>query len=191
MSDKRYQVFVSSTYKDLREERAEVMRALLKLNCMPAGMELFPAADDDAWTLIQGVIDECDYYIVIVAGRYGSPDDEGVGYTEKEYRYALSKGKPIIGFLHGDPGEIIDRKTEQSQEGKRKLQEFRKLIKQKTVKYWKTPEELGGEVIASMVHLMKSKPATGWVRADTVPHVNDTALEAVQTGAPASLGKGW
>ncbi|HEX4136006.1 MAG TPA: DUF4062 domain-containing protein [Bryobacteraceae bacterium] len=49
---KRYQVFVSSTYEDLHEERREVMQALLALNCIPTGMELFPAADDDSWTHI-------------------------------------------------------------------------------------------------------------------------------------------
>ncbi|HDV1518665.1 TPA: DUF4062 domain-containing protein, partial [Salmonella enterica subsp. enterica serovar Aberdeen] len=38
--DKRYQVFVSSTFADLEEERQEVMQALLELDCMPAGMEL-------------------------------------------------------------------------------------------------------------------------------------------------------
>jgi hypothetical protein len=40
-SEPIYKVFVSSTYQDLREERAEVQKALLKLNCLPVGMELF------------------------------------------------------------------------------------------------------------------------------------------------------
>ena len=67
--DKRYQVFVSSTFEDLQEERREVMQTLLSLNCIPTGMELFPAADDDSWTHIQRFIAECDYYVVIVGGR--------------------------------------------------------------------------------------------------------------------------
>ena len=50
--ENRYQVFVSSTYQDLQEERQEVMQALLELECIPAGMELFPAANQDQWTLI-------------------------------------------------------------------------------------------------------------------------------------------
>ena len=82
--DKRYQVFVSSTYADLREERQEVIQALLELDCIPAGMELFPAADDDQWTLIRKVIDDCDYYIVILAGRYGSLGPGGKSYTQIE-----------------------------------------------------------------------------------------------------------
>ena len=82
--EKRFQVFVSSTFQDLIEERKAVMQALLFLDCIPAGMELFPASDDDQWTLIKSVIDDSDYYLVIIAGRYGSVDVAGVGYTEKE-----------------------------------------------------------------------------------------------------------
>jgi hypothetical protein len=41
---RRYQVFVSSTYEDLKEERQHVIQALLETKCIPLGMELFPAA---------------------------------------------------------------------------------------------------------------------------------------------------
>lgn len=108
--DKKYQVFVSSTYEDLRLERQEVMNALLELDCIPSGMELFPAADEDQWSLIQGVIDECDYYILILGGRYGSVSNNGVGYTEMEYQYALETNKPIIAFLHKEPDTIEKKK---------------------------------------------------------------------------------
>lgn len=66
--ERRHQVFISSTYEDLREERHAVMNALIGLGCMPAGMELFPAADDKQWSLIKEVIDDCDYYVLIVGG---------------------------------------------------------------------------------------------------------------------------
>lgn len=55
--EKRFQVFVSSTFADLQKERQEVIQALLELDCLPSGMELFPAADEDQWTLIKRVID--------------------------------------------------------------------------------------------------------------------------------------
>jgi hypothetical protein len=58
--EKRYQVFVSSTFWDLEKERQEVMHALLELNCIPSGMELFPAANEDQWNLIKKVIDDCE-----------------------------------------------------------------------------------------------------------------------------------
>lgn len=167
--DKRYQVFVSSTYKDLQEERREVMQALLELDCMPSGMELFPATNEDQWTLIKKVIDDSDYYMVIIGGRYGSIGLGGISYTEMEYQYALERGKPIIAFLHKNPGEIQANKTEIDPESINRLSEFRKLAEKKLVKYWSTPSDLGSMVSRSLIRLIKTNPALGWVRADQVP----------------------
>jgi len=95
-------VFVSSTYEDLREERGEVQKALLKLDAFPVGMELFPSADEDTWDFIKSKILDSDYYLVIVAGRYGSEASDGMSFTEKEYDYAREVKKPVIAFVHGD-----------------------------------------------------------------------------------------
>lgn len=94
-------------------------------------MELFPASNEDQWSLIKRVIDDSDYYIVIVAGRYGSTNIDGVGYTEMEYRYALETEKPIIAFLHKNPDDIKSGFTEKSKEGKEKLEDFRNLAKKR------------------------------------------------------------
>jgi hypothetical protein len=61
--EKRYQVFVSSTFADLQQERHGIMQTLMQLDCIPAGMELFPAADEEQWAFIQKVIADCDYYL--------------------------------------------------------------------------------------------------------------------------------
>lgn len=167
--DKRYQVFVSSTYGDLKRERQEVMQALLELDCMPAGMELFPAANEDQWSVIKQVIDDCDYYIVVSAGRYGSLSPDGVAYTEREYRYALDQGKPIIGFLHKDIDSLPANQTERDPEIRERLRQFHELLRQKMCKFWSTPEELGSVVSRSLIRLIKTNPATGWVRADSLP----------------------
>lgn len=117
--EKKYQVFVSSTYTDLLEERQEIMHALLELDCIPAGMELFPASNEDQWSLIKGVIDDCDYYIVVIGGRYGSIGPDGLSYTEMEYRYAIESGKPVIAFLHKDPDSIPKKFSEKTEEGQK------------------------------------------------------------------------
>lgn len=177
--EKRFQVFVSSTYQDLQEERQEVMRALLELDCIPSGMELFPAANEDQWSLIRRVIDECDYYVLIVGGRYGSIGPDGIGYTEKEYRYALSIDKPTIAFLHKNPGSIPVDKSEATDEGKEKLRAFPALIEQKLYKPWLNAAELGSVVSRSLVQLTKSTPAVGWVRANELPDL-DATLELLR-----------
>lgn len=87
--DKKYQVFISSTYTDLIKERKEVTKALLEMDCIPSGMEMFQASDDSQWELIKRVISSCDYYIVIIAGRYGTIHPETKkSYTQMEYEYA-------------------------------------------------------------------------------------------------------
>ncbi len=163
--EKIYQVFVSSTFQDLQDERKEVMQALLELDCMPAGMELFPASNDDQWTLIKRVIDTCDYYLLIIGGRYGSTNNEGKSYTQMEFEYALDTGKPIISFLPQKPEDIPSGKCEQDSEKKRKLDDFKELAQKKLVRYWTSPEDLGSKVSRSMIKLIKDFPAEGWIRA--------------------------
>ena len=172
--EKRYQVFISSTYADLIEERKEIMQALLELDAIPAGMELFPAADEDQWSLIKKVIDDSDYYIIIVAGRYGSMGPDGISFTEMEFRYAKETGKPIIGFIHKEPEKIPSKFSEPTPEGKAKLDEFRELVKGKPCRFWTSPAELGSQVSRSVVKLIKSTPAIGWVRGDQVPEESAT-----------------
>lgn len=175
--DKRYQVFVSSTYEDLQDERKEVMQALLELDCIPAGMELFPASNDDQWTLIQRVIDDCDYYLLIIGGRYGSTNESGISYTQMEFEYALESGKPIISFLPKDPSQIPSGKCDNEPEKKEKLEEFKELAKKKLIKYWETPENLGSIVSRSMVRLIKDFPAEGWVKSNSV--VDEVSLQEI------------
>lgn len=167
--DKRYQVFVSSTYADLQDERQEIMQALLELDCIPAGMELFPAANEDQWTLIKKVIDDCDYYMVIIGGRYGSIGPEGKSYTEMEYNYAMETGKPVLGFIHRDPSTLPAGRCESTDDGKAKLIAFRDIAQQKMCRYWDSPSDLGSQVSRSLIKLIKANPGIGWVRGDQVP----------------------
>lgn len=163
--ERRHQVFISSTYADLKDERSEVTQALLELDCIPAGMEIFPATTQNAWQLIKGVIDDSDYYCLIIGGRYGSTDAEGIGYTEKEYDYATARLKPLIAFIHGEPNEIPSGKAENTDLGREKLKLFRdKVESAHHCKYWKTASELGGLVSRSLVNLRKTNPAEGWIR---------------------------
>ena len=168
--DKRFQFFISSTFADLSDERQAVMKAVLELNHMPAGMELFPASDDTAWQLIRDVIDASDYHLLVVGGRYGSVDEEGLGYTEKEYDYAIQTEKPVIAFLHADPGMLPRDKTETDDAAWKKLEAFRaKVEKRHTRVSWTSAEELKSKVIVSITSALKRHPAVGWLRADQVP----------------------
>lgn len=172
--EKRYQVFVSSTFTDMTEERAEVMQALLELKCFPAGMELFPAANDTQWTWIKRVIDESDYYLVIIGGRYGTRHAElRMSYTEMEYRYALERGKPTMGFLHADLDSLPRHRCDMDPKDVQSLNEFRALVQQKLCRFYRTPQDLGAVVSRSITQMKDYEPAAGWVRASLLENAPD------------------
>lgn len=164
--DKRYQVFVSSTFADLKDERSNVIQTLMEMDCIPAGMELFPALDEEQFEFIKKVIDDSDYYLLIIGGRYGSLSDEGVSYTEMEYDYAISKGIKVIALVHGSPEKLAVEKVEMDSEAQEKLQIFKqKVTTKRLVKFWDDAKELSGLVALSLPKTIKTYPAVGWVRA--------------------------
>lgn len=178
--EKRYQVFISSTFEDLKIERQNVLKAILELDNMPAGMELFPAADSDAWDLIKDVIDASDYYVLVIGGRYGSLDSEGLSFTEKEYDYAVKRNKPVIPLLHKKPNNLPRDKTETDPNAWKKLKEFRSKVENKhTCVYWENPDELKALLIVGLTKTIKKKPAVGWIKADKVPS-EDTLKEILE-----------
>jgi hypothetical protein len=167
--EKRYQVFVSSTYADLKEERRRVIQTLMEMDCIPAGMELFPAADEEQWAFIQRIIDDCDYYLLIIGGRYGTTTSDGISYTEKEYEYAVAKNIKVVALVHNKPDEIPAGKSELDPTLRVKLDSFRdKVANGRLVRFWERAEDLPGLVALSLSKTIKSYPAVGWVRANTV-----------------------
>ncbi len=101
--NKKLQVFVSSTYTDLIEERQAAVQAILDAGHIPAGIELFKAGNESQLKTIYKWIDESDVYMLILGGRYGSIEEEsGLSYTELEYIYALSKNMPVFAIILDD-----------------------------------------------------------------------------------------
>lgn len=179
--NKKYQVFVSSTYEDLVEERKSVSQALLESNCIPAGMELFPASNKTSWEIIKRVISESDYYLLIIAGRYGSmgTDDSGkrVGYTEMEYDYAKSINKPTIVFINEDTDNMLASKVESTKIGKSRLKKFKNKIKDShaQISFWKNSGELISKIKTSIPALINDAPAFGWIKGNEVNISDDSA----------------
>jgi hypothetical protein len=195
---RRYQVFVSSTYEDLIEERRHVIQALLETRCIPCGMELFPASTEEKWALIKRLIDDCDYFIVIVAGMYGrSPTADGPSFTEMEFDYALQRGMKPIGFFHADIGTLPSAKVERLDAAREKLEAFTRKVREGMCARWLSAAELGSAVKSAMINTFEHDPKPGWVKAKTFPGtaelsaIRETAGGRTQaaSAAGAVLGK--
>ena len=197
MKKVRYQAFISSTYEDLKEERTEVAFAVLENDCFPAGMELFAASNKTQWDVIKKVIDESDFYILIVGGRYGCTEIEEyidangkikkkeISYTEKEFDYALSKNKPIIAFIHNDYRTLPYTKCERSAKKTRMLDNFLKKARDgRIIKKWKNKDDLRASALTAITKLIADEEIElkGWIPFDQAVHEekNAKAIEKLE-----------
>ena len=174
--DRIYEVFVSSTFEDLEDERKHVMGVLVERRCLPTGMEHFSASARPPWERVKRDIEGCDYYLLILAGRYGSMvPDKGIGFTESEYDFARSIGKPVLAFFHENILTLTLGKSERTDAGRERLEKFRQKVETGglTIKKWTDPADLGSAVKSAIHDEIRSNPRPGWVRLDrasaTVP----------------------
>ena len=177
MQKKKLQVFVSSTFKDLKVERQTAVQAILEAGHIPAGMELFIAEDASQWDIIKEWIDESDVYMLIIGGRYGSIElESGKSYTHLEYEYAVSVNKPHFVI-------IIDDETTQNKAKKNgvnivdffdnspELKEFKNFImKGKLVNICENSDKMESSIHKSINKLSQRENLKGWVKADDIDY---------------------
>jgi len=160
MDEKKYQIFVSSTFTDLKEERLAAMNAVIGHGHVPIGMEGFPAVDENQLQHIKQLIDECDYYILIVKNRYGSTGVNGISFTEEEYDYAVEKGKHILAFIN-------DGEDFKSSDNEKLISKFKQKIETgRLIKNWDNKSSLELEIYKSLGNAFNKHPQIGWVRGD-------------------------
>jgi hypothetical protein len=165
LAEKRFQVFVSSTYEDLKSERERVLRTLAESNYIAAGMEFFPAIDEEQFNFIKTVIDDSDYYVAIIAGKYGTVALDGLSYSEKEYTYAVQNSIPVIALIRENITSLDASKRENEAEKSKKLELFRERVSTgRLVSYWKDETELCYRLINSLATTIKKYPGDGWIR---------------------------
>lgn len=181
--DKKYQVFISSTYTDLIEERKKAQEILLMADCIPAGMEAFVAANDEQFEVIKKVIDLCDYYVLIIGGRYGSINETtGLSYTEMEYDYAVSQGIPVLVFAIDESIKLSEKKKEKDIEILYKLGQFRsKAMTNRLASIWKDLGDLSGKLAISIMKAKEEDIRPGWIRGtDYNPTENLKKINSLQ-----------
>lgn len=182
MRDKKLQVFVSSTYTDLKEERQAAVEAILSSGNIPAGMELFSAGDESQMAVIERWIDESDVYLLILGGRYGSIEPKsGKSYTHLEYEYAVSKNKPLFAVVISDKG--LDEKAKEGrhvleQEYGRELKSFRSSVTNHLVKFWEDKKDIKLAIYDTLMDFNHTKSnLVGWVRGDRAVNTGFLAEE--------------
>ena len=176
---KKLQVFISSTYADLRDERQAAVEAILTAGHIPAGMELFAAGDESQMNVIKRWIDESDVYLLILGGRYGSIEPKSEkSYIQLEYEYAVDRGKPLFAVVVAE--DYIEERVKQlgtrviETDHPQKLREFRALVLTKMVRFWRDPRDIKLAVLETMAEFSRRDELVGWIPGNEA--VNGAAL---------------
>lgn len=161
--DKKYQIFVSSTFEDLKNIRLRVLNTILIMRHFPSGMELFGASTLKQWDIIKNELDSSDYYILIMGQRYGSLNENGLSYTEMEFNYASKIGLPILAFIRNR--DVPTRPSERDNELilQQKLETFySKVLSTYHVEFWEQEDELLTKISISLNKSFINSPRSGW-----------------------------
>lgn len=180
--EKKYQVYISSTYNDLKDERNEVVHAILDAHCIPAGIRAYFGSNNLKWEYIKHEINQSDIFLVFIAGKYGTErnDNHGkkISYVEMEYNYAKGIGKPILAFTFFDTEQLTSDRVEKTIRKKNKLKKFiSKLETESMWKKWTNKDNLKAIVLSTLndVIATESSRMLGWVRPDPTDQVKNSS----------------
>lgn len=97
-------VYITSTYSDLKAYRVELFRALQRLDGVAVtGMEYFAANDIPALDRCIQEVHRSDAVVLIIGHRYGFiPEGHDQSITELEFNEAQKLRKPVLAFVMSD-----------------------------------------------------------------------------------------
>jgi nucleoside 2-deoxyribosyltransferase len=172
MLDKRYQVFISTSGKDMQPERMTLSQTLVGMGFFSWGLEQRTPLST---AFARRQIDDCDYVVILLGSQYGEQSVSGVGYMHLEYIYAVTKQKPIIVFMHDDPDSRDVSLHDEKPELKAKFKEFRKLLQNEVdqVFTYRSLRDLELAVRSNMSQMLERYPVQGWVRPQNTQALHD------------------
>ncbi|MDH3404425.1 MAG: DUF4062 domain-containing protein [Acidobacteriota bacterium] len=170
--------FVSSTYEDLKDHRAHVIRALGRSGIFVDPMENWTATSDEPKRFSQQRLDGCHFCVLLVGFRRGYvPQGETASITQLEYEAALARGVDVLPYLLAEGTPWPAR--------------FDELKSDPGVRAWRRHLESkhGRELFDEKPESIDVAPAvTRWVMEHAHPVVSDmTGLAAELAGHEAVL----
>jgi len=192
MYKRKLQVFISSTYSDLREERQAAVEAILTAGHIPAGLELFAAGDESQMNVIKRWIDESDVYMLILGGRYGSLEPKTrKSYIQLEYEYAVKLGKPLFSIVIDE--KSLEKKIKRNGasvieiEHPDQLKEFRKQVCTKVVRFWNDQKDIKLAILETLADFNNRTELTGWIPGNETINLGSVVEEIARLTKENSL----
>lgn len=166
---KKFQVFISSTFEDMKQERQAAVSAVLEAGHIPAGMELFSSGNETQLETIRRWIDNSDVYLLILGGRYGSIEPKSQkSYIELEFDHAVAQGKSLFSIVIKESALEDKAKTMGLSAIERKngaaYEAFRSRVLSMTSGFYIDTKDIKLEILKSLTEKTGDPSLLGWVR---------------------------
>jgi hypothetical protein len=171
---RKFHVFISSTQDDLKNERIALTRLIWEMGHIPVCLDDFDICNEDDRRTVKCIIGDCDYFLSLVAHRYG-PLVDGAAGTEIEYSCAVKRGIPVLGLIIGEKARWKDSKCDQDAALVSALDEFKQRLQDHPHEFWMNSQDLKQKAREILTQEMFLNPRNGWTVGDTLagpPAVN-------------------
>ncbi|MBN2090273.1 DUF4062 domain-containing protein [candidate division KSB1 bacterium] len=152
-----YKVYISSTYKDLSEQRKLAAQVALEMSLLPIAMEDYSSTEEKPVDKCCNDVKCCDIFIGIYAFRYGYvPDGYDKSITHLEYEAAGLANIPRLIFIIDDEAPWPRLKMDQDLS---EIDEFRNLLrKNHTSPPIKDINQLKSAITTALHHTINNLP---------------------------------
>jgi hypothetical protein len=174
---KKYHIFLSSTPDDLKNERQEVEGIIWNLGHIPIVMGSCDMNDKTGQRLIKKNIEECDYFLALVAHKYGA--EKRPSPPEAEFNHAVKAGIPVIALIIDEKARWKASKKEKEASLVKVLENFKDKLRNYPYETWATTAELRQRAQTLLIEELTLNPRQGWTRAD----------QAIQPGVANELAR--
>jgi len=161
----KYHIFIGSTLDDLKNERKVLPRIVMELGHIPVMADYFDDTARNSQNLLQKAIEECDYFIALVANKYSAADGKTLPLVA-QYAIAAKKGIPVLALVIDEKARSTQAKKEQDPEIIRKLDIFKANLREGPCETWLNTPDLCQKAQSLLVQELNINTRPGWVRAE-------------------------
>jgi len=161
----KYHIFIGSTLDDLKNERKELPRIIMELGHIPVTADYLDETARNASELLQKTIEECDYFIALVANKY-TDSDGAVLPLVAQSAMAAKKGVPILALIIDEKVKSKAAKKEKEPALTRKLDDLKIRLREGPYATWTNSPDLCQKAQSLLVQELNINARPGWVKAE-------------------------
>ena len=151
---------------DLKNERKELQRIVMELGHVPVVADYLDDTSRNAQKLLQKTIEECDFFIALVAHKYSDKAGKASPLIG-ECSLAVKKGVPVLGLIIDEKARWKPVKKEKAPNLISKLDDFKAKLRAGPCETWSNTPDLCQKAHALLAQELRVSARSGWVKADT------------------------